>query len=165
MLWMNSLKDLLIDQLQDLYDAEKQLVKALPKMADAASNDELKHAFEQHLRETEGQVTRLERCFEKLGAQTKAKTCEAMKGLIEEGKDIISQWGDAEVRDAGLIAAAQKVEHYEMAGYGCCRTWAQQLGQQDVAQILQQTLDEEKQADTKLNRIAEQLVNLQAAHS
>lgn len=158
-----SLKDLLVTELQDLYSAENQLVKALPKMAKAATSTELKTAIEQHLKETEGQVTRLERCFKHLGTSAKEKKCEAMVGLIDEGDEIAGAGGDNEIRDAGIIAAAQKVEHYEMAGYGCARTWARQLGENAVAQLLQETLDEEKQADTKLNQIAEQQINFQAA--
>src|SRR5947209_11071882 len=124
----NSMEDLLLDQLQDLYDAENQLVKALPKMADAATFPQLKAGFQQHLEQTKGHVRRLEQCFELLGSKAKSKTCAAMKGLIEEGSEMISAGGDDAVRDAGLICAGQKVEHYEMAGYGCVRTWAQELG-------------------------------------
>jgi len=122
MLWMNSLKDLLVDQLQDLYNAEKQLVDALPKMAKNASSAELRNGFEEHLQQTKGHVSRLEQCFEQLGTKAKEKRCKAMEGLIKEGEEMIGQWGDADTRDAGLIASAQKVEHYEIAGYGCCRT-------------------------------------------
>ncbi|MBY0526994.1 MAG: ferritin-like domain-containing protein [Gemmataceae bacterium] len=159
---MDSLRDLLVDQLQDLYSAEKQLVKALPQMASAAESDELRQGFEEHLVQTRNHVNRLERAFEKLGAALKENTCEAMEGLIEEGQEIMSQWGDSEVRDAGLIAAAQKVEHYEIASYGSVCAWADQLGQQEVAQLLHETLDEEKQTDEKLTHMAEQQINLHA---
>jgi len=165
MLWIDSLKDLLVDQMGDMLNAEKQLVAALPKMAKAASTAELLQGFEHHLEQTKGHVSRLERAFQKLGVSVKDNTCEAMRGLIEEGQEMMSQWGDSEVRDAGLIAAAQKVEHYEIAGYGCLCTWAKQLGQHDVAQLLGQTLEEEKQTDNKLTQLAEQMVNLQAAQS
>jgi ferritin-like metal-binding protein YciE len=160
---LDSLKTLLIDQLQDLYDAEEQLVKALPKMASAAIFPELKSAFQEHLQETKGHVKRLEQAFEKLGTKAKRQTCEAMEGLVEDGSDMMKQDAEPSVRDAGLICAAQKVEHYEMAGYGCVRTWAQELGFRDVAQLLQQNFEEEKAADEKLTRVAESMVNLQAA--
>ncbi len=162
---LESLQDLLIDQLRDLYSAERQLVKALPKMAKAAHNPMLKAGFEEHLEQTREHVERLEQCFEKLGVRARAKTCEAMEGLIEEGEDLIDSDAEDNVRDAGLICAAQKVEHYEMAGYGSVRTWAQEIGQNEVANLLQQTLDEEKQTNSKLNHIAEQMVNVHAAHA
>jgi ferritin-like metal-binding protein YciE len=165
MLWMNSLKDLLVDQMQDLYDAEKQLVQALPKMAKAAQSEELRQGFEQHLQQTKGHVSRLEQAFQRLGVAAKGKTCEAMKGLVEEGSQMVKQWGDSDVRDAGLICAAQKVEHYEMAGYGTLCTWARMLGQHDVERLLHQTLEEEKQTDDKLTRLAELPINMQAAHA
>ncbi len=165
MLWIDSLKDLLVDQMGDMLNAEKQLVAALPKMAEAASNPELRQGFERHLEQTRGHVSRLERAFQKLGVSVKENTCEAMRGLIEEGQEIISQWGDSEVRDAGLIAAGQKVEHYEIASYGCLCTWSRQIGQHEVAQLLGQTLEEEKETDNKLTQIAEEMVNLQAAQS
>ena len=162
---MNSMDDLLVQQLRDLYDAEGQLVKALPKMAKAASSEELRNAFEQHLEETKHHVRRLEQVFKGLGQKPKGQTCAAMEGLVKEGGEMISQWGSGDVRDAGLIACAQRVEHYEIAGYGCVRTWAQQLGKLDAARLLEETLDEEKQADAKLNSIAESKVNKQAAHA
>jgi ferritin-like metal-binding protein YciE len=158
----NSLEDLFIEQLKDMYDAEQRLTKALPKMAKTAHNGELKRAFEEHLEETKNQVTRLEQIFEILGKDAERKTCAAMKGLIEEGDEVISAKGDADVRDAGLIAAAQRVEHYEIAGYGTARTFAERLGYNDVARLLQQTLDEEGAADKKLTQVAEQTVNVQA---
>jgi len=160
---LNSFDDLFVEQLEDLYDAEQQLVKALPKMADAAHNSELKSAFQQHLRETENQVARLEQAFKILGKSARAKTCEAMKGLITEGDEVVTANGDPNVKDAALIAAAQRVEHYEIAGYGSARTFAQRLGRQDVARLLQQTLDEEGATDKKLTTLAEQSINPKAA--
>ncbi len=159
----NSFEDLFMDQLQDLYDAEQRLTKALPKMAEAAHSPQLKSAFEMHLRQTENHVRRLERAFQMCNATPKAKTCQAMKGLIAEGEEIISANGDPEVKDAGLIAAAQRVEHYEIAGYGTARTFAQQLGHQDCARLLQETLDEEGETDKKLTQIAETTINAHAA--
>jgi len=160
---LNSLDELLVEELQDLYDAENQLVKALPKMAKAASNDTLRRAFEEHLEQTKGHVNRLEKVFQSLGQKAKKKTCEAMKGLIEEAGDFLGESAEAPVRDAGMICCAQKVEHYEMAGYGSVRTWAEQLGRREAVQLLQQTLDEEKAADRKLTQIAESRSNPQAA--
>jgi len=136
---IKSLQDLLVDQLKDLYNAENQLVKALPKMAKAATSPDLKACFQEHLEQTKGQVERLERVFEELGTRAKGKTCEAMEGLIEEGKSLMEEDIDPTVLDAGLICAAQKVEHYEMAGYGCVRTWARQLGLEQAANLLQET--------------------------
>jgi ferritin-like metal-binding protein YciE len=159
----NSFEDLLVEQLQDLYDAEQRLTKALPKMADAARNPALKAAFQEHLRQTEGQVARLEQVFKMLGKAPQSKACEAMKGLIEEGQEVINAGGDPAVKDAGLIAAAQRVEHYEIAGYGTVRTFAQRLGRQDAARLLQQTLDEEAATDKKLTALAEQFINPKAA--
>jgi len=161
-----TLEDLLVEELRDLYSAETQLVKALPKMAKAAGSDELRTAIENHLQETQGQVQRLEQIFEHLSARPKGKKCAAMEGLIEEGKELMQEdIEDESVMDAGLIAAAQKVEHYEIASYGTVRTWAQQLGLNEVAQLLEQTLEEEKQADKKLNQIATEMVNEEAADS
>jgi ferritin-like metal-binding protein YciE len=160
---LNSLNDLFVLQLQDLYDAEQRLTKALPKMADAASNKELKSAFTKHLRETEHHVKRLEKIFSILGVTAQRETCEAMKGLIAEGDEAVSAGGDPQVRDAALIAAAQRVEHYEIAGYGTVRTLAEQLGHKEIARILQETLDEEGACDKKLTEIAESRVNAQAA--
>src|SRR5579885_3014155 len=142
-----------------MYDAEKQLVKALPKMAKAATNDKLRAGFEEHLEQTKGHVERLEQVFEKMGQKAKGETCEAMEGLVEEGSEMIKAGGCDCTRDAGLICAAQKVEHYEIASYGCLVTWAQQLGKADVADLLQQTLNEEKQTDDKLTELAESMVN------
>ena len=154
--------DLFVDQLRDLYHAEKQLVRALPKMAKVASSDELKKAFEAHLEETKGQVERLEQVFEELNARTRGKRCEAMEGLIEEAKEIMEEVETPEVRDAGLIVAAQKVEHYEIAGYGSAHAFAEGMGHQKVAQLLAQTLEEEKKTDEKLNQVAISSVNRRA---
>jgi ferritin-like metal-binding protein YciE len=160
---LGSLHDLYVDELKDLYNAENQLLKALPKMAKAASASELRTAFKDHLEETRGQVQRLEQIFKKLDESPKGKKCKAMKGLIEEGKGVMSQDGEPTVLDAALIAAAQRVEHYEMAGYGCVRTFARLLGYEDAAELLQQTLDEEGAADKKLTEIAETTINVEAA--
>lgn len=158
---MENLRDLLIDELKDLYSAENQLVKALPKMAKAATNPKLKQAFESHLRETKGQVGRLEQAFEALDASPRGKVCKAMKGLIEEGSELMEEDADPEVMDAALIAAAQRVEHYEIAGYGCVRTYADLLGEKKVAALLQKTLDEEGAADHKLTALSES-INVEA---
>jgi ferritin-like metal-binding protein YciE len=154
---MKTLHDLLVDELKDLYSAESQLTKALPKMAKAASSDELRIAFESHLKETEGHVQRLDKIFKQLDASPRGKKCKAMEGLIEEGKEAIELDAEDAVHDAALIAAAQRVEHYEMAGYGTVRTFAQLLGMDDVAELLQETLDEEGAADKKLTEIAEEI--------
>jgi ferritin-like metal-binding protein YciE len=156
---LNSLEDLFFEQLQDLYDAEQRLTKALPKMAEAAHDASLRAAFTDHLRETQNQVTRLEQVFRSAGKSPAAKTCEAMKGLIAEGDEVVSASGDPMVKDAALIASAQRVEHYEIAGYGTARTFAERLGREDAARLLQQTLDEEGAADKKLTRIAESAIN------
>jgi ferritin-like metal-binding protein YciE len=156
-------QDLLELELKDLYSAEKQLTKALPKMAKTATNGDLKQAFESHLEETEGQIERLERIFKQLDiSYTRVEKCKAMEGLIEEGKEIMEEGLEPDVLDAALICAAQKVEHYEIAGYGCARTFAQQLGHEEVAELLQETLDEEGNADKRLTDIAESVVNLEA---
>lgn len=160
----NSLDDLFLDQLQDLYDAEKRLCDALPKMAEAASSPQLKQAFQDHLQETKEQVNRLERIFNEIGKTAQRETCEAMKGLIREGEEMVNASGDPDVKDAALIAAAQRVEHYEIAGYGTARTFAQRLGLNHVAELLQETLNEEGAADHRLTDIAEQSVNVQASH-
>jgi len=162
---LNSLDDLLVDQLQDLYDAEQRLVDALPKMAEAANSQLLKDAFRQHLRETETHGQRLERAFQSLGKTAQSKTCDAMKGLVSEGQEMIDADGDPDVKDAALIAAAQRVEHYEIAAYGTARTFARRLGCQDVARQLEQTLEEEKATDEKLTQLAESTINEQAAMS
>jgi len=159
----NSLDDLFVNQIEDLYDAENRLTKALPKMADAAASSSLKQAFQSHLRETEGHVARLETIFREVKVDPKRETCEAMKGLISEGEDMVSATGDSDVKDAALIAAAQRVEHYEISGYGTARTIAQRLGLTDVGALLQETLEEEKAADQKLSTIAESSVNVRAS--
>lgn len=156
---IDSLDILLEEELKDIYSAEKQLLKALPKMAKKASSDELRAALAEHLVVTEGQVTRLEEVFEALGKTAKAKTCKAMQGLIEEATELMEEDADDAVLDAGLIAAAQKVEHYEIASYGTVRTWANLCGKEDAAELLQETLDEETEADQKLTELAENLVN------
>jgi ferritin-like metal-binding protein YciE len=159
---MRTLHDLFVDQLKDLYNAEHQIIKALPKMAKAAASDELRSGFEQHLGQTRQQVERLEQIFGQLEMSHGRKKCKAMEGLIEEGKELMEEDVEEDVLDAGLIAAAQKVEHYEIAGYGCARTWAQQLGMREAADLLQQTLEEEKATDEKLTRLAVSRVNREA---
>jgi ferritin-like metal-binding protein YciE len=159
---LNNLRKLYIEELRDLYSAENQLLKALPKMAKGAVSTELKQAFENHLEETEGHVERLEEIFEDLEESPKGKTCQAMKGLVEEGSEILEEEGDESVLDAGIIAAAQKVEHYEIASYGTVRTFAELLGEKEAAKLLQETLDEEGAADEKLNELAEDIVNPEA---
>lgn len=159
---MDSLKDLYIDELKDLYNAENQLVKALPKMAKKASAPELQKAFLEHLAVTKTHVERLEKILKGLGEKPTGKTCKAMKGLVEEGKEVIEEDGDPSVLDAALIGAAQRVEHYEMAGYGVVRTFARHLGEDKAADILQMTLDEEGEADKKLTGIAEGSINTRA---
>ena len=156
---LDSLQSLFLDELKDVYHAEKQLVRALPRLAKAASSPELRAAFTQHLRETEGQVQRLERVFKELGQTPRAKKCEGMAGLVEEGKNILEEDGEPAVIDAALIAAGQRVEHYEIAAYGCLRTYAQLLGLSKAAELLQQNLDEEEAADEKLNALAEGGIN------
>jgi ferritin-like metal-binding protein YciE len=152
---LNSLRDLLIDELRDLHDAENRLVKALPKMAKAASHDELKEGFEEHLEQTRDHVDRLERCFKLLGEKARGKTCHAMKGLIEEGNEAIQEDAPDAIRDAKMIGAAQRIEHYEIAGYGTARAFAETLGETKVANLLQETLDEEGDTNKKLTAIAE----------
>lgn len=159
---VKSLEDLLVDELKDLFDAENQLTRALPKMAKAATAPELKEAFEEHLEITKQQVERLMQVFEELGQPAKGKRCEAMKGLIGEGQELISQEMEPEILDAGLIGAAQKVEHYEMAGYGTVRTIADVLGHQQAARLLDETLKEESEAGKKLSLIAKRYVNARA---
>ncbi len=159
---LDTLKKLYVEELRDVYNAEQQLVKALPKMAKGASSDELREALETHLDETKGHVERLEQIFEGLDESPKGKTCKAMKGLVEEGSEILEEKGEDSVLDAGIIAAAQKVEHYEIATYGTLRTWADLLNQDEAAELLQETLDEEGEADKKLNDLAEEIVNPEA---
>ncbi len=152
-----TLEDALVEQLRDLYDAEKQLVRALPKMAKGSTSEELKAAFQEHLEVTKGQVQRLEQVFEMLGQKARSKACKAMKGLVEEGAEIMQEDMQEQLLDLTLIGAAQKVEHYEIAGYGTLRTFAQAMGNKDVAQLLDQTLKEEEAADKKLTQIAKTL--------
>jgi len=162
MMKLDSLRTLWIEEMRDLYNAENQLLKALPKMAKRASTPELKEAFESHLEETQTHVERLEEIFAKLGKKPSGKTCKAMKGLVEEGSEMLKEDGPDSVIDAGIIAAAQRVEHYEMAGYGAARTFASLLGEDDAEELLQTTLDEEGAADEKLTEIAESIVNEEA---
>ncbi|HWA07112.1 MAG TPA: ferritin-like domain-containing protein [Ignavibacteria bacterium] len=154
---MKSLEDFLIEELKDLYSAEKQLTKALPKMAKAANSDELREAFEDHLKETEGQVERLEKISKLAGRSLAGKKCKAMEGLVEEGKEILEEDCTPEVRDVALIAAAQKVEHYEIASYGCAKTYARLCGYSEVEELLEESQQEESAADEKLNALAEEL--------
>lgn len=160
---MRTLQDLLVHEIKDLYSAEKQLVKALPKLAKAAGSDDLRTGLESHLTETEGHVNRLEEIMEQLEIPNRGPKCKAMEGLLEEGQEMLDEAMDDEVRDAAIISAAQRVEHYEIAGYGCARTYAEQLGFEEAARMLQETLDEEKAADEKLTHIARQHINMEAA--
>jgi ferritin-like metal-binding protein YciE len=155
---IETLDDLLQEELKDIYDAEKQLVKALPKMAKAASSEELKSALEEHLEVTKGQVQRLEQAFDLLGSKAKGKTCAGMKGLIQEGQEVMEEDASEQMMDAALIGAAQRVEHYEIASYGTARTFAERLGHEDVARLMQETLSEEEEADEKLTQISESLL-------
>jgi ferritin-like metal-binding protein YciE len=159
---LESVEDLFLAELRDLFDAENQLLKALPKLAEAASAPALKLAFSQHFEETKGHVARLDRVFRELNVNPSGETCEAMKGLVKEGEEFIQAKGEPAVRDAGLIGAAQRVEHYEMAGYGTARTLAKRLGFQEIATVLQHTLEEEGEADRKLTAVAENEVNARA---
>jgi ferritin-like metal-binding protein YciE len=161
---LESLSDLLQDELKDIYDAEKQLTKALPKLAKKATSEELRQAFEEHLQQTEQHIERLEQAFEQLELPARGKPCEGMKGLIREGQEMIGEAGDDATRDALMIASAQKVEHYEIASYGSARTWANLLGKTEVASLLEETLEEEKETDKRLTSIAESIVNPEAAH-
>jgi ferritin-like metal-binding protein YciE len=165
MMAAKNMQDLLIEELRDIYHAEKQLTRALPKMARAASNEQLKKAFTQHLEETQGQIERLEQVFEKLDTRTRGKHCHAMEGLIEEAKEIMEMGLAPELQDVALIAAAQKVEHYEIAGYGTLHALAQSAGLDEVAQLLEQTLNEEKKTDQLLNELAINDVNKKAMQS
>ena len=159
---LENLKEIYIGELEDLYDAEKRIVKALPKVAEAASEPELRSALLQHLEQTKGHVNRLEQVFEGLGESAKGKTCDGMKGILTEGEDTIDDIDDPAVRDAGIIAAAQRVEHYEIAAYGTVRNWAEELNDTNGARILGKTLEEEKEADKKLTHIAVHTTNLRA---
>jgi ferritin-like metal-binding protein YciE len=160
---LDSLEELLQDELKDIYDAEKQLTKALPKLMKKASNDELRDAIEDHLNQTRQHVERLEQAFEQMGMPVRGKKCEGMQHLIAEGNDMIADAEDDDTRDAVMIAGAQKVEHYEIASYGTIRTWANLLGKSEVAALMEETLDEEKEADQRLTSIAESFVNQAAA--
>lgn len=160
---MRNLRDMLIAELRDIYHAEKQITKALPKMVKAATSEQLKAGFEKHLEETHGQIERLEQCFELLDERVRGKTCEAMRGIIEEASDTMKEDMEPEVLDAVLVASAQKVEHYEIASYGTVMTWAEHLGLDRVAKLLSATLDEEKATDAKLTQLATKDINARAA--
>jgi ferritin-like metal-binding protein YciE len=161
---LESLQEIFVEELKDLYSAENQIIKALPKMIKAASSKELRAAFESHLLETKEHVKRLETIFEELEEKPKGKTCKGMEGLLKEGAELMEEDAEPEVLDVGLIAAAQRVEHYEIAGYGCVRTYAELLGHQEAVNLLEETLNEEKSADQKLSGIAEE-VNVEAAEA
>jgi ferritin-like metal-binding protein YciE len=158
-----NLQDLFYETLKDIYFAEKQILKALPKMAKAANSNELRQAFEKHRDETEGQVDRLEQVFDMIDKPARGKTCDAIIGLVEEGKEVMEEFGDSEALDAGLLAGAQAVEHYEISRYGTLRTWAEELGLKDAARLLGETLAEEKKTDELLTRIAKSSSNKAAA--
>ncbi|MGI8725570.1 MAG: ferritin-like domain-containing protein [Methyloceanibacter sp.] len=160
---VKSLEDLFVHHLKDIYYAEKQIVKALPKMAKKADSDKLRKAFEDHLKETEGQVKRLEQVFELFGVKAAGETCPAIEGIIKEGEEGIKDAKDPDVRDAGMIADAQAVEHYEISRYGTLIAWAKQLGKKEAASLLQQTLDQEYKADQLLSKLAEGQLNKEAA--
>jgi len=159
---INSLRDLYIEQLHDLYDAENQLIRALPKMAKESSAEELKQGIEEHLEQTRGHVERLEEIFERIGEDPKGEKCKAMEGLVKEGSAILSEDMEEDTKDAAIIAAAQRVEHYEIAGYGTAKTYARLLGEDEDAELLEQTLQEEKETDQKLTELADD-INVQAA--
>jgi ferritin-like metal-binding protein YciE len=159
---MGSMQDLYLHELKDIHNAEKQILQALPKMAKAASHQELRQAFEEHQRVTEEQVRRLETIFDELGEKPTGKKCRGMEGLIEEGEEILEEDADPDVRDAALIAAAQRVEHYEIAAYGTARTYASQLGFNNHVELLQRTLDEEGETDKRLTKLAESRINRDA---
>jgi ferritin-like metal-binding protein YciE len=162
---LNSLQDLFEHELKDLYSAETQIAEALPKMMEAAHSQELKDAFNEHLQVTKEQIGRLERIGTMLKTNLKGETCEAARGLIKEGESLIKEGADPDVLDAALIGSAQRIEHYEMAGYGCARNYAKRLGHDEAAKLLQATLDEEKEADAKLNKIAESKINERAMNA
>lgn len=159
---MDSLTELYVEELKDLWSAENQITKALPRMVKAATNPKLKKAFNTHLKQTERHIKRLERIFKELDESPRGKKCVGMEGLLKEGAELIKEKPEPEVLDAGLIAAAQHVEHYEIAGYGCVRTWARQLGEDRQAELLQETLDEEEQTDRLLTGLAESEINVEA---
>jgi ferritin-like metal-binding protein YciE len=161
---IDSMNQLLVEELRDIYDAEKRLTKAIPKLAKKATNEDLRSALEEHLQETEGQISRLEQAFEHLGERAKGKPCAGMKGIIEEGDEHVREdYEDDDLRDAVIIGSAQRVEHYEMAAYGTAIAHARLLQQDDIVQLLEESLEEEKAADAKLSDIAESVVNLEAA--
>jgi ferritin-like metal-binding protein YciE len=160
---LDTLQDLYIHELKDLYSVEKQLISALPKMAKTAKNDQLEAGFREHLEQTKEHAARLEQILSQHGQSTRGKKCKGMEGIIAEGAELIEEKADPEVKDAGLIAAAQRVEHYEIAGYGTARTYAEMLGDEKGAKLLQETLHEEKQTDEKLTKLAKSSVNLMAA--
>ncbi len=162
---LESLHELFVMELHDIYDAETQLTKALPKMADKANYPELKNAINQHLQQTENQVRRLEEIFDNLGEKVKGRKCQGMRGIIDEGEDVAKQSGDPAAIDAGIVASAQKVEHYEIAAYGTLCTWAQMMGHQRELQLLKQTLGEEKETDQKLTQLAERMINVDAVRA
>ena len=161
---VNSLHDLYLEQLKDLYDAEHQLIKALPKMAKASSSAELRKAFEEHLEKTKEHARRIETIFESMGENAKGQKCKAMEGLVEEGSELISEDADDAIRDAGLIGAAQRVEHYEIAAYGTMQAYAMHLGHTEAARMLQATLQEEGSADRKLSEVALHSMRMEAGH-
>ena len=158
-----TLEDLFLETLKDIYHAEKQLVRVLPKMAKAADSAELRQAFDTHRAETEGQVARLEKVFEIIGKPARGKPCEAMQGIVDESKEVMEEFKGSDALDAGLLAAAQAVEHYEISRYGTLKTWAAQLGMNDAAQLFDETLQEEKKTDQLLTQLAESSANLKAA--
>lgn len=157
----NSLQELFIGEIRDLYDAEHQIIKALPKMISKASSEELKDALNEHLDVTRQQAERLEQIFEQMGQKARAQKCKGIEGVIKEGSELLGEVDDEDVRDAAIIASAQKVEHYEMAAYGTVRTWANLLGQEEAARLLEETLNEEKEADQKLTELSES-INVEA---
>lgn len=158
-----TLNDLFVETLKDIYYAEKQILRALPKMAKAAQSDKLRQAFERHREETETQIERLEQVFEMVGKPARGKTCDAILGIIDEGKEVMEDFSDSEALDAGILASGQAIEHYEISRYGTLRTWAQQLGMQDAAKLLEASLAEEKKTDELLNSLAEAEINAKAA--
>ncbi|HEX7008903.1 MAG TPA: ferritin-like domain-containing protein [Phycisphaeraceae bacterium] len=160
---VRSLEDAFFEELKDIYNAEKQILRSLPKLSKKASHEELKQAFDQHRQQTEQHVNRLEKAFEMLGRPARSKRCEGMEGIIEEGQEVMQEAAEPHIRDASLIGAAQKMEHYEIAAYGTVCSWAQALGHQETADLLHQTLIEEKETDAKLTELAKQMVNREAA--
>lgn len=159
---LESLQDLYLEQLKDLHSAEEQIIEALPKMIEKTTNPELRQGFEMHLRQTKEQLRRLDQIGQRTGQKLSGHKCKGMEGLLEEGEELMKKRADSDVLDAALISAAQRVEHYEMAGYGCARTYARLLGLNDDAKLLQQTLDEEGDTDHKLTDLAERVINIEA---